>query len=108
MRLEGHFATRYPDNPNQPAKQASSELDEVDEFVFFIEDRMPLPDEVKFRSGLPIWLFIQIEQGPGYVFPQGRWIRERNAAVGTFEPVWEPRFLAVSRWRRGVVRGAGV
>ena len=48
--LEQHYEARYPDNLNTSKHKISSEIDELDQLVIFLNEQMGLPPEVKYRS----------------------------------------------------------
>jgi hypothetical protein len=48
-KLFGHYQTRYPDN-NDQGSASSQELPQIDELFVYLIDKLPMPDEVKYRS----------------------------------------------------------
>lgn len=64
--LEFYYQRRYPDNPKLlDGKKVSMfsydkiSLDEIDQLIFLINEKLSIPTEVKFRTGLYGFLFIQ-------------------------------------------------
>jgi len=81
-RLERHYETRYPDNPNQSTYMGTEELDEIDSFIIHLNDSLPAPDEIKYGFGLYRKLFIGIENNlPQGKLPQERWLLKDNYAL---------------------------
>ena len=69
-----------PDNPNPPTAMYSAEIVELDEFIIFINDNMPCPFEVKYRTGLYALVTFSLQHGRT-VAPWEGWIKERNRAL---------------------------
>ena len=83
-RFVQYYQTRYPDNSNQPLSMDTGRRDELDLFVIGVNSRLPIPRNVKFRSGL----YAEITFSLGYeqtVSPNERWIKEWNSAL---MPLW--------------------
>ena len=79
-RFECYYRSRYPDNPNPPTAMYSAEIVELDEFIIFINDNMPCPFEVKYRTGLYALVTFSLQHGRT-VAPWEGWIKERNRAL---------------------------
>jgi HEPN domain-containing protein len=73
-RLKGHYQSRYPDNPDKSMRMSGSELVEIDLLILDLNEQMPLPDEVKYRSGL----YVVIAES---LFPYAQWAIEQNQAI---------------------------
>lgn len=56
-RLEKHYLTRYPDNKDASKFKSTGEILEIDEFIFHLNENLPIPVEVKYRTGLYARLF---------------------------------------------------
>jgi hypothetical protein len=83
-RFGCYYRSRYPDNPNPPTAMYSAEIVEFDEFIMFINDNMPCPFEVKYRTGLYALVTFSLHHGRT-VTPWEGWIKERNGALA---PRW--------------------
>jgi HEPN domain-containing protein len=91
-----HYATRYPDNPDASTSMTSADLIELDTFVVFLNENMPCPRHVKFRSGL----YALITFSLGYqaaVPPTERWIKINNKALAPLWPRIASDYAAVLR-----------
>jgi HEPN domain-containing protein len=97
LRLKKHYDTRYPDNAVDLKSKSTGELREIDELVVELIEQMPIPAEVKFRSGLYVQLFItemQPELATWWTPP--RWILSDNRALA-------PRLKALRQRCRAVL-----
>ncbi len=88
-RFGKHYATRYPDNPDASTSMTSADLFELDAFVIFINENLPCPHPVKYRTGF----YAMITFSLGYkatVPPTEFWIKNNNQALA---PLW-PRIVS--------------
>jgi hypothetical protein len=92
-RFERYYATRYPNNPNPPTSMTSAEIIEFDEFIVFINENMPCPFEVKYRTGL--YALVTFSLHGTTVTPWERWIKERNRALASHLSQIEADFRTV-------------
>lgn len=92
-KLEQHYNTRYPDNLDASKHMSSSEIDELDQFVIFINEKMGVPLEVKYRSGFYAQINSSLERS--VLFPTERWIKENNKALIPLLPSIQSQYLAV-------------
>jgi HEPN domain-containing protein len=51
-KLEKHYQTRYHDNANRSKGLYGEEIHEFDELIMHLMKVLPVPDEVKFRTGI--------------------------------------------------------
>jgi hypothetical protein len=51
-KWKANFEARYPDNADAAKNMSSSELKDIDEFVFFLYAHLPMSDTVKTRTKL--------------------------------------------------------
>jgi HEPN domain-containing protein len=81
-RLKKHYDSRYPDNAVPFQTKSTGELREIDELVVELIEQTPLPEEVKFRTGLYVQLFITEEQPElAAWWTPPRWILSDNRAL---------------------------
>ena len=80
-RLEKHYLTRYPDNKNKSTSQSTGELIDLDELIIYLNENLPVPDEIKFRSGLYIKLFVHLEHKLPTMIPEGHWVITNNQPI---------------------------
>ncbi|MGH9607329.1 MAG: HEPN domain-containing protein [Terracidiphilus sp.] len=79
-KFRGHYAARYPDDPAGSKSMTTADLLELDEFIIFLNENLPCPRNVKYRTGL--YPLITFSLGPaGTVTPWERWIKERNQSL---------------------------
>ena len=81
VRLEAHYQTRYPDNHNASTKQSTGEIHEIDSLIILINQKMPLPWEVKLRSGLYAKLFHGEVRGYNSLGNDEYWLLRNNHAL---------------------------
>ena len=75
-----HYNTRYPDNANTSRSKSTAELADLDVFIMRLAEIMPIPGNVKARSG------IQAEVMGDAGHPKARWIKERNGPLEKLMP----------------------
>jgi HEPN domain-containing protein len=95
VRLKQHYQTRYPDNSDASTSMSTGEMIEIDELIFYINQNLPVPDEIKFRSG--IYGAILWSKVNGYVSGEERWIKENNQAIQSELKNLELRFDQVMK-----------
>lgn len=78
-RLEKHYKSRYPDDPNQLTTTSGKEMLEVDELYMVLVDALPMPDLVKVRSGV-YGLGANPNQIP-FVTPFETWLQIGNSPL---------------------------
>jgi len=79
-KFAGHYATRYPDDPAGSASMTTADLFELDAFVVFLNENLPCPRNVKYKSG--VYAVVTFSLGPGATITSWeRWIKERNQAL---------------------------
>jgi HEPN domain-containing protein len=90
-KLFGHYQSRYPDNKGQgPA--SSEELPQIDELFIYLIEKLPMPDEVKYRSGF----FTELCDSNARQFWRNYyWATERNSLLQTKMPMIEQRYKEV-------------
>jgi hypothetical protein len=92
-RFGRHYRSRYPDNADASTSMSSEEIFELDEFIMFINDNMPCPFEVKYRTGL--YALITFSLHGETVTPWEKWIKHLNRALAPRWPQIEADFRAV-------------
>jgi hypothetical protein len=90
-RFERHYRTRY--DPFASGPMVSAEIFELDEFIMFLNDNLPMPLDAKYRTGL--YALVTFSLNGGTVTPWEKWIKERNQALALRWPQIEADFLAV-------------
>lgn len=83
--LEQHYNSRYPDNLNQPSIKGTHELVGIDELIIDIVEQIPLPIDIKHRTGLYACVCSSRER-KGSPFPDEIWITKSNAALTPLLP----------------------
>jgi hypothetical protein len=83
LRYEGFYKQRYPDNNVQSLGMSSEEIFELDEFILFLNENLPMPFEAKYRTGLYALVTFSLH---GRAVPWEHWIKHRNQALG---PRWQ-------------------
>ncbi|MBA3693789.1 MAG: hypothetical protein H0W77_10185 [Acidobacteria bacterium] len=95
-RLQTYYQTRYPDNPNQPNDMTTAELIEIDKLVIYLNEHLPMPDEIKYRSGIYSRLFISKERNlDSSLFPADVWLTKQNESVANISENLETRYFEV-------------
>jgi len=89
-RFERHYRTRYPGDPNASTSMTSEELFELDQFIMFLNDNLPLPFEAKHRSGL--YALVTFSLHGRTVTPWEKWIKHLNHALAPRWPQIEADF----------------
>ena len=85
QRFSGHYATRYPDDPAASKSRTTADLLELDEFVIFLNENLPCPRNVKYRTGL--YALITFSLGPARtVTPLEQWIKAGNQSLAVLVP----------------------
>lgn len=93
-RFTLHYRERYPDNPNQTQSKSTGELAGLDQFIVAINENLPCPLNVKFRSGLYAAITRSIEQD-GFLWSEELWIKKQNFALGPKLPDIEKTYYGV-------------
>ncbi|MDP2709299.1 MAG: HEPN domain-containing protein [bacterium] len=85
-KLSDHFKARYYDNEmDYKTKGASSEeLADLDNLWMFLKEKLPFPNEVKFRTKFFSDLF---DESP--YWKNKFWIREKNESLSDKIQLWE-------------------
>lgn len=73
-RLRGHYQARYPDNHDRSMSMSTVELIEIDQLAINLVEQMPMPDEVKYRSGL----YVEVTDSN---FTPINWAIKQNQAI---------------------------
>jgi hypothetical protein len=85
QKFSGHYATRYPDDPAASKSVTTADLFELDEFVIFLNENLPCPRNVKYRTGL--YALITFSLGPARtVTPWEQWIKAGNQSLAPLVP----------------------
>ena len=94
QKFSGHYATRYPDDPAASKSMTTADLFELDEFVIFLNENLPCPRNVKYRTGL--YALITFSLGPARtVTPWEQWIKARNQSLAPLVPLINADHVAV-------------
>jgi len=92
-KLEQHYEGRYPDNPDASKQRSSAEIDDLDQLIIFVNEQMPIPEEVKYRSAF--YAMINSSPDPSMSIPYEYWIKKNNKALSPLLPMIQSRYLAV-------------
>ena len=94
QKFAGHYATRYPDDPAGSKSMTTADLFELDEFVIFLNENLPCPRNVKYRTGL--YALITFSLGPARtITPWERWIKAINQSLAPLVPSINANHVAV-------------
>jgi hypothetical protein len=97
-RLSQYYQTRYPDNPNQPSSMTTAELIEIDKLIIYINNHLPMPDEVKYRSGIYARLFSSKDRtAADIIWPEEFWLANQNQAISSILIDLEKRYDEVTQ-----------
>ncbi len=100
--LDAHYLGRYPDNPGRSTSQSTSELAELDLLAVDLLVGLPIPEEVKLRSGVFSLALISSERGVVTSFE--KWLLEKNEPLGRLMPNLRKRnkaWLSVEMGEKG-------
>lgn len=98
--LEQHYNSRYPDNADQSTKKGTDELDGIDALVIDIVEHIPLPIDVKFRTGLYASVCSSRER-KGPPFPDEIWIIKRNLILVPLLPrIYSDHAAQLEFWKQ--------
>ena len=79
-RFRGHFQSRYPDNSDGIQTRGTGELVQLDELIIYLNENLPCPRNVKYRTGL--YATITFSLGLGATVTSWEfWIKERNEVL---------------------------
>jgi len=92
-RLEQHYEGRYPDNPDASKHKSSSEIDELDQLVIYLNEQMMFPPEVKYRSGFYAMANSSLDKS--VLLSTEAWIKTNNKALFPLLPSIQSQYLAV-------------
>jgi HEPN domain-containing protein len=92
-RLNQLYTTRYPDNPNHPQTQDTGEIFYIDELVVYLNENLPCPKNVKYRTGL--YTLVLGSKNLTTTPPWETWIKNRNKALADQWPKIEADYLAI-------------
>jgi len=98
-RLDQHYQSRYPDNQNRSKTMFIKELEEIDVLWVELVEKLPIPDEVKYKSGTYTFLFDFTSNGKflGWTktMASGVWIMKDNLALKPKLNMIKKRYLEV-------------
>lgn len=83
-RLDKHYNARYSDNENQLQSKTTEELVQIDELLFFTNDLIPLPREIKMcTTGFFSTICAHCFQGVSVPFLSAEefWLTKNNRAL---------------------------
>ncbi|MBI1868827.1 MAG: hypothetical protein HYS06_11135 [Methylocystis sp.] len=84
-KFVAHYAARYPDNPDGSISKTTADLFELDPFVVFLNENMPCPRNVKYRTGFYERITFSLEY-MSTVPPEEFWIKHNNRALAPLLP----------------------
>jgi hypothetical protein len=94
QKFAGHYATRYPDDPAASKSMTTADLFELDEFVIVLNESLPCPRNVKYKTGL--YALITFSLGPAHtVTPWEQWIKATNHSLAPLVPRINADHIAV-------------
>jgi hypothetical protein len=85
QKFGSHYASRYPDDPGGSKSMSTGDLIELDEFVVLLNENLPCPRNVRYRTGLYANITFSLGLG-GTVSPWENWIKNRNQALSPLIP----------------------
>jgi HEPN domain-containing protein len=89
-----HYQARYPDNADASTSKTTAEIRELDDFVIFLNENLPCPRVVKYRTG--IYALITFSLGySGIVTTWESWIKNDNHALLPLIPRINAEYAAV-------------
>ena len=96
-KLYDHYLSRYhEDNPRIHADRSSGasseELDSIDELWFILVEKLPIPDEVKYRMAFFADLF---EPNPYWL--NGVWLTKNNSSFNKRKTVLSEKYIKVRK-----------
>jgi len=95
-RFNAHYLARYPDNPDASKTMTTADILELDELIILLNDNLPCPITVKYRTGL--YAAITFSLNPvANVTPIEHWIKSGNRALGPLLPLIEQNYNAVMK-----------
>lgn len=95
-KFRRHYETRYPDNADASTTMTTGDLRELDEIVVFLNENMPCPRNVKYRTGM----YALITFSLGYhatVPPWELWIKTGNQALVPLLPRINADYASVKK-----------
>jgi HEPN domain-containing protein len=92
-RYEDYYRNRYPDNKVQLPGMYSWEYIELDEFIIFLNESLPMLLEAKYRTGL--YALVTFSLHGRTVPPWETWIKHLNQALAPRWPQIEADFRIV-------------
>ncbi|MES2390017.1 MAG: HEPN domain-containing protein [Acidobacteriota bacterium] len=92
-RFERHYEARYPDNPNSLASKTGLEINDLDRFVIYLNENLPCPKNVRFRTGLYaiVTSSFELDVMPPWEF----WIKTQNEELARLLPQISSEYVAV-------------
>jgi HEPN domain-containing protein len=85
QKFASHYATRYPGDPAASTSMTTADLSELDECVIFLNENLPCPRNVKYRTGLYVLVTFSLSP-PRTVTPWERWIKANNQSLAPLIP----------------------
>src|ERR1035441_2141741 len=80
QKFNGHYRTRYPDDPRASTNMTTADIIELDELILCINENLPCPKTVKYRSGLFAAISFSVDH-QGQVSPTEHWIKVQNRSL---------------------------
>ncbi len=76
-----HYQTRYPDNPDASTSRTTADLRELDEIIVFLNEHLPCPRNVKYRTGFYYLTTFSLNSLNRALRPEEIWIKQDNHAL---------------------------
>lgn len=93
-RFDRHYLTRYPDNANASTSMTTADIFELDELIVFLNENMPCPRNVKYRTGLYAAITFSLGYG-STVTATEHWIKLDNRPLSPLLPRIAEEYEAV-------------
>jgi hypothetical protein len=93
-RFGRHYQIRYPDNANASTSMTTADIFELDELIVFLNESMPCPRNVKYRTGLYAAITFSLGYG-STVTPTEHWIKLHNRPLSPLLPRIREEYMAV-------------
>ncbi len=95
-KFHRHYLTRYPDNPGGSKLMTTADMVELDELIVLLNENMPCPINVKYRTGFYAAITFSLGHG-ATVTPTERWIKLNNRALAPLLPRIEQDYKSVMK-----------
>jgi hypothetical protein len=93
-KFKSHYQTRYPGNPGASTTMTTADIFELDEMIILLNESMPCPKTVRYRTGLYAAITLSLNQT---ATPTEHWIKNNNRALAPLLPRIEQDHREVMR-----------